>query len=65
MASMDRSLAFTVLCELHPTFAQLPAFGTKAGQLITDLVAAWERDQPKDRFAHARQWIAALPPDSV
>lgn len=55
MAGMDRSLAFTALLELHPTFSRMT--DREAQPLVTELVEAWQRDCPRDRYAHARQWI--------
>ena len=53
---MDPSLAFTAVLELHP-----------GGRTMTDaesrpwkdgLLAAWKADKPRDKWEHARRWIA-------
>jgi hypothetical protein len=60
---LDPSLAFTALLEWWPDCPD-------TDQAVNDLAAAMTRDNPRDRWAYARSWIAVRkgqeypPPDA-
>jgi hypothetical protein len=56
MADLDRTLAFTALLELHPTFGQERPEDHQ--DVIRDLAQAMTEANPKDRWSFARAWIA-------
>jgi hypothetical protein len=56
MADLDRTLAFTALLELHPTFGQERPEDHQG--IISDLAQAMTGANPKDRWEFAREWIA-------
>ena len=56
MADLDRTLAFTALLELHPTFGQERPEDHQG--IISDLAQAMTEANPKDRWSFARTWIA-------
>ena len=53
---LDPSLAYTALIDMYPGFAAMPV--AQARPLITALCEAWQQDHPRDKWAHARVWIA-------
>jgi hypothetical protein len=53
---MDRTLAFTALLELHPTFAHERPEDHQG--IIGDLAQAMTAANPKDRWEFAKMWIA-------
>ena len=55
MADLDRTLAFTALLELHPTFGQERPEDHQG--IISDLARDMTAADPKDRWAFARTWI--------
>jgi len=56
MAELDRTLAFTALLKLHPTFGQERPEDHQG--IIGDLAGAMTAANPKDRWAFAEKWIA-------
>lgn len=55
MSDLDRTLAFTALLELHPTFGQERPEDHQ--DIIRDLARAMTDADPKDRWAFAKAWI--------
>ena len=56
---LDRSAAFTALLELSPEFGKTDL--NTAGELITEFLQSWRASDPRDMFAHAREWLGANP----